>query len=90
MASELSTAHGTDPRPPARATSLAIAAPLDPAIGAWTIGTSIPKVSVNLVFIASVLLVRSRGCTSPDRQRRGDDAAVAVYGTSRMSPAGQW
>jgi hypothetical protein len=44
--------RGNDPRAPTRATLIANAAPLDPAIGACTIGTSMPRASVNLVFIS--------------------------------------
>src|SRR5579862_5800342 len=38
-----SCAHGIEPRPPASATPIAIAAVPEPAIGARIIGTSIPK-----------------------------------------------
>jgi hypothetical protein len=41
-------AHGRDPSPPASDTAIARSVPLEPAIGAWMIGSSIPRSSVNL------------------------------------------
>jgi hypothetical protein len=46
--STFSIAHGTDPRPPAFETAIAIALPCAPAIGAWMIGNSTPRRSVSL------------------------------------------
>ena len=43
----LSVAQGNDPRPPASDTAMAIALSVEPAIGACTIGTSMPRRSVS-------------------------------------------
>ncbi|MOA27677.1 hypothetical protein D3C78_1485650 [compost metagenome] len=43
ICSALSSAHGSEPSPPASATAIASAEPLAPAIGAWMIGSSMPS-----------------------------------------------
>jgi hypothetical protein len=43
IASTDSSAHGSEPSPPAFETAIASALPCTPAIGAWTIGSSIPS-----------------------------------------------
>ena len=51
-----SIAHGSEPSPPARPTAMASAEPLEPAIGACTIGSSMPRSSVSLVRQVPVLI----------------------------------
>src|SRR5262249_27501862 len=41
--SGVSSAHGSDPSPPALLTAIAICGVVAPAIGAWMMGTSMPK-----------------------------------------------
>jgi len=43
IASTDNSAHGSEPRPPAFDTAIASALSCTPAIGAWTIGNSIPR-----------------------------------------------
>ena len=51
-------AHGSDPSPPASLTAIAISVPLAPAIGAWMIGSSVPRrsSSARLGHISFVLI----------------------------------
>ena len=53
-----SSADGNDPSPPAALTAITRALSLAPAIGAWTMGWSIPSSSVNLVCITNHLCRR--------------------------------
>jgi hypothetical protein len=46
IASIDSSAHGSDPSPPAFDTAIASALPCTPAIGAWMTGSSIPRSSL--------------------------------------------
>ena len=46
-------AQGSEPSPPALATAAARPASLAPAIGAWTIGSSVPTSSVNRVRMSA-------------------------------------
>jgi hypothetical protein len=55
IASGVLIAQGSDPRPPAFETAIASALPCTPAIGAWTIGSSMPRRDRRSVIVASVL-----------------------------------
>ena len=49
----VSIAAGKEPRPPAPATATASATPLEPAIGAWTMGSSVPRRAVSASLTAT-------------------------------------
>src|SRR5258708_19405187 len=72
MASGPSMAQGSEPRPPAFDTAAASAWPCTPAMGAWMIGSSMPRNSGS--FIVSIRLGIKPALEQP-LQPRSDDVA---------------
>jgi len=66
IASELSMAQGSEPSPPALETAMASALPCAPAIGACTIGRSIPRSFCRVMIGASALLT-GEGASKPGK-----------------------
>src|SRR5690554_142271 len=58
MASGESMAQGSAPRPPALATAMASSLPWAPAMGAWRIGSAMPRVWIRLIGVLPDLVER--------------------------------